>query len=344
MAKKDEIQGVQCENADFEIMRRQLARLEKTLTENLTEVNKRIDNISIQPPVFPPPAALQPQEPIEVNLPDNIAKSEDVVKLSGIIQTLNSTVSLVMKSLAEMQKQFAAIPRPDVQSIVQETACAVAQQVVGNLSPKIDDSVSKAMQKGASNAPGISLNDAASIHRTLKETNNRIDAGKSVDTVYKWNLRLSLGLFISVFVVFGFGCWIYDLSNERDELLKVEWLYRSVRSIINESDTEVIMKMEKEILSGTDEQRDSIKTQTVKREEIGIPFHNFQSHDAWQPKPPKPQPEKTKSAKETEIDKEPLPHQRKSRLTPGEIQAIKDMRASPNIPEDAKPELPEGYK
>lgn len=40
----------------------------------------------------------------------------------------------------------------------------------------------------------------------------------------------------------------------------------------------------------------------------------------------------------------PLPHQRKSRLTPGEIQAIKDMRASPNIPEDAKPELPEGYE
>ena len=61
MAKKDEIQGVQCENADFEIMRRQLARLEKTLTENFTVVNKRIDNISIQPPEFPPPAAPQPQ-------------------------------------------------------------------------------------------------------------------------------------------------------------------------------------------------------------------------------------------------------------------------------------------
>ncbi len=101
--------------------------------------------------------------------------------------------------------------------------------------------------------------------------------------------------------------------------------------------------MEKEILSGTDEQRDSIKTQTVKREEIGIPLHNFQPHDNWKPKPPKPQPDKAKPAKETEIDKVPLPHQRKTRLTPGEIQAIKDMRASPNIPEDAKPELPEGY-
>lgn len=44
------------------------------------------------------------------------------------------------------------------------------------------------------------------------------------------------------------------------------------------------------------------------------------------------------------IDKFPLPHQRKSRLTPGEVQAIKDMRGSLNIPEDAKPELPEGYE
>lgn len=40
----------------------------------------------------------------------------------------------------------------------------------------------------------------------------------------------------------------------------------------------------------------------------------------------------------------PLPHQRESRLTLGEIQAIKNMRANPNIPKDAKPELPEGYE
>ena len=42
MAKKEEIQGVQCENADFEIIRRQLARLEKMLTDKFSEVNDRI--------------------------------------------------------------------------------------------------------------------------------------------------------------------------------------------------------------------------------------------------------------------------------------------------------------
>ncbi len=50
------------------------------------------------------------------------------------------------------------------------------------------------------------------------------------------------------------------------------------------------------------------------------------------------------SPKDEEIERISLPHQRERRLTPGEIQAIKDMRASPNIPEDAKPELPEGYE
>ena len=101
--------------------------------------------------------------------------------------------------------------------------------------------------------------------------------------------------------------------------------------------------MEQSILSGAKEQRESWQTTIVNHEAIGIPFHHFQPHDDWQPKPPKPQPEESKPAKETEIDKFPLPHQRKSRLTPGEIQAIKNMRADPNIPEDAKPPLPEGY-
>lgn len=53
---------------------------------------------------------------------------------------------------------------------------------------------------------------------------------------------------------------------------------------------------------------------------------------------------KVPGPKDEEIERISLPHQRERRLTPGEIQAIKDMRASPNIPEDAKPELPEGYE
>ncbi|CCX48721.1 unknown [Bacteroides sp. CAG:927] len=194
MAKKDEIQGVQCENADLEIMRRQLARLEKMFTDKFTEVNDRIENIQVPAPAFPTPAEPQQPQPIEVSLPDNIATRDDIRALSGMVQTLNGTVSLVMKSLAEMQKAFSAMPRPNVDAIVhkaaEKTAGETARKVVEELTPKIDD------------------------------------------------------------------------STPKDE----------------------------------------------------------------------------------EIERISLPHQRERRLTPGEIQAIKDMRASPNIPEDAKPELPEGYE
>lgn len=344
MAKKDEVQGVQCENADIEILRRQLARLENTLNEKFTEVKEQIGSIPEQQPLFPPPAEPVPQEPIEVSLPDNLAKSGDIKALTGMIQTLNGTVALAVKGLADINNAFEAMPKPDVQSIAEKVAKGTAREVVDNLTPKIDDSTAKAMRHGVMNAPGISFNDAASIHQTLKKTNNIFDTQKK----YSGLLKVNRNLVIVIIVLFNIACflgwWAKELRKERNELMRVEWLYRSVRSTINGTYTEYITRMEKEILYGTGEQRDSINALTVKREQTGIPFHNFQPHDDWKPEPPKPQPAEPKQAKETEIDRWPLPHQRKSRLTPGEIQAIKDMRASPNIPEDAKPELPEGYE
>lgn len=344
MAKKDEVQGVQCENADIEILRRQLARLENTLTEKFTEVKEQIGKIPAQQPLFPPPVEPLPQEPIEVNLPDNLAKSGDIKALTGMIQTLNGTVALAVQGLADIKTAFEAMPKPDVQSIAEKVAKETAREVVDNLTPKIDDSTAKAMRHGVMNAPGISLDDAASIHQTLKETNKRFDTQKD----YARLLKVNRNFVIVIMALFNIACLLgwgaNKLWEERNELMRVEWLYRSVRSIINGSYTEYITGMEKKILSGTDEQRDSIKTETVNREETGIPFHNFQPHDDWKPEPPKPKTEKPNPKKEAEIDRFPLPHQRERRLTPGEIQAIKNMRADPNIPEDAKPELPEGYE
>lgn len=347
MAKKEEIQGVQCENADFEIMRRQLARLEKMLTDKFSEVNDRIGSITVQAPAFPPPAEPQ-QQPIEVSLPDNIASREDIRALSGVIQTLNGTVSLVMKSLAEIQKAFAAMPRPDVEAIATDAAMKAAQatadKVISDLTPKIDNSADKAVRLGAVKTTGISFDDAASIHKTMKEMNKKIDVQKDYVRLRKVNRNLIIG----IMVVFNIACLLgwgtNELWKERKELMRVEWLYRGLRSMINPKDTTSLYGMELSILSGTKEQRESWQTTIVNHEASGIPFRNFQPHDNWQPKPPKPQLEKPKPVKETEIDKFPLPHQRERRLTPGEIQAIKNMRADPNIPEDAKPELPKGYE
>lgn len=348
MAKKDDIQGVQCENADFEIMRRQLARLEKMLTDKFTEVNDRIGNIQVQTPAFPPPAEPQQPQPIEVSMPDNLASREDIRALSGVIQTLNGTVSLVMKSLAEIQKAFAAMPRPDVEAIATDAAMKAAQatadKVISDLTPKIDNSADKAVRLGAVKTTGISFDDAASIHKTMKEMNKKIDVQKDYVRLRKVNRNLIIG----IMVVFNIACLLgwgaNELWKERKELMRVEWLYRGLRSMINPKDTTSLYGMEQSILLGTKEQRESWQTTIVNHEAVGIPFHKFQPHDDWKPEPPKPKTEKPNPKKEAEIDRFPLPHQRNSRLTPGEVQAIKDMRASPNIPEEAKPELPEGYE
>lgn len=346
MAKKEEPRGVQCENTDIELLRRQLARLEKTLTDNFTAVSNQIGNLNIPAqPMFPPTAEPQQPQSIEVNLPHNIAKSEDIRIMSGMIQTLNGTVSLVMKSLAEMQKAFNAIPVPDVQAITEKAAIDAAEKtsrnVINELSPKIDNSTREALLTGVIKAPGITLDDAGSIHRTLREINKELEIRNQNDKVHKTNRRLSIGVMIFMNLSFLFGCLYYELRQECDELIRVEWLYRAVRTMFN--DTAPIEKIEKEIITGTDEQRESWQTTIVANEEDKQPSPYFKPHDDWQPKPPKPKPEQ-KKPKEVEVDRFPLPHQRKSRLTPGEIQAIKDMRANPNIPEDAKPSLPEGYE
>lgn len=346
MAKKEEPQGFQCENTDIELLRRQLARLEKTLTDNFTAVSNQINDLNLPAqPMFPPAAEPQQPQPIEVNLPNNIAKSEDIRILSGMVQTLNNTVSLVMKSLGEMQKAFNAIPVPDVQAITEKAATDAAEKtskkVINELSPKIDNSTRDALLTGVIKAPGITLDDAGSIHRTLRQINKELETRNQKDKVRKTNFRLGIAMMIFFNLSALFGCLYYELRQERNELIRVEWLYRVVRTMFN--DTAPIEKLEKEIITGTDEQRESWQTTIVERETDKQPSPYFKPHDDWKPKPPKPKPAQKKS-KDVEIDRFPLPHQRKSRLTPGEIEAIKAMRANPHIDEDAKPPLPEEYE
>ncbi|WP_302616401.1 hypothetical protein [uncultured Muribaculum sp.] len=79
----------------------------------------------------------------------------------------------------------------------------------------------------------------------------------------------------------------------------------------------------------------------MEREQDKKQSPNFRLHDDWKPELPESKKEQPQP-KETEIDRIPMPCQRKSQLTPGEVRAIKDMQANPHIPEDAKLELSEG--
>ena len=331
MAKKEEPQGVQCENTDIELLRRQLARLEKTLTDNFTAVSNQINDLNLPvQPMFTPPAEPQQPQPIEVNLPRNLAKSEDIRILSGMVQTLNSTVSLVMKSLAEMQKAFNAIPVPDVQAITEKAATDAAEKVsrnvINELSPKIDNSTRDALLTGVIRAPGITLDDAGSIHRTLRQINKELETRNQNDKVRRTNFRLGIVLMIFFNLSALFGWLYYELRQERNELIRVEWLYRAVRTMFK--DTAPIEKLEKEIMSGSNKQRESWQTTIVSNEKDKQPSPYFKPHDDWKPEPPPKQEEKEDSGSWLDWLYTP---------TENERTAQEAVRNNPNIPEGAKP-------
>ena len=346
MAKKDEPQGIQCENVDIELLRRQLTRLETMITDKFSEVRELIENSPAQQPVFPPPAEPAESLPVEVNLPDNLARSEDISNMVGIIKTLNGTVSLVMQGLGELQTVFKAMPKPDVEAIAQSAATTainrLSNEYLGKITDKINSGLSKSYTNGQSKATAIGHDDASVINSRL----SRIEA--SITLRYKTAqknkvIRILSYCFVGmVALVSILGWYSSSVRNERNEMLKVEWLYRLERAQC--SNQKFINRIEQEILHGNEKDFEEWKTIIVGKEAKGLEFVYFAPHDDWKPKPPKPEPkqeqkEQTPKSKNSSTQ----PSKQKSNLTPGEIEAIKALRANPHIPEDAKPPLPERY-
>lgn len=58
------------------------------------------------------------------------------------------------------------------------TATGTADKVISDLTPKIDGSADKAVRLGTAKTTGISFDDAASIHQTMKEMDKKIDVQK----------------------------------------------------------------------------------------------------------------------------------------------------------------------
>lgn len=163
-------------------------------------------------------------------------------------------------------------------------------------------------------------------------------------------LMLSIGISFMVCVVIVWN--MIESSSEIEHLKRVEWLYRWSR--INRPDSEEFQDFERRMLQGSKEEREGLKTKIFHLERKAPQFQYFRPVDDWQPEPPKEEEAKkpdTDTRDEHKGETKPqqsttktLPHKRRTNLTPGEIAAIKAMRANPHIPEDAKPSLPEGYE
>lgn len=291
----------------------QIDGLQKTVTNHTT----RIETLETKAKATPPPQA--PAEPTEIKvvIPEDIARKSDidnaVTRIVGSRKTgenqSTSPVSVTVSQMDVLEKvEFDKKIRKAVNDEIGHTENMVAD----------NNTILKRME---------TWQNRSDNETTLR---NKLFAFKIMGVAY-------------TAVLIGFGVAFFYQDNKIEHLKRVEWLYRWSR--IGKADTEEYQDFERRMLDGKKEERNGMKTKIFNMERNAPQFLYFRPVDDWTPEPPEPpkaeEPEKSKPKAESKP--KPLPHEQRSRLTPGEIEAIKKVRANPHIPEDAKPELPEGY-
>lgn len=307
MAKKDNNNpGVLFESPDMEMLHRQLTRMESSLTEKINEVNNRIGTIPQQPTFPTPVTAPVEQQPIEVNLPDDLAKSSDIQGMTEMLRSVNSTLASTLRGITELRKSIEANVQVDYQKLIEQSSEKAAEtaskKVIDELSPKIEQSTSHALAMGALKSPGIGANDASAINSRLGRIEESIAIRDRTGWYKKWFTRLIIICIVAADLLFAALWWAFDLKEQLDELIKVEWLYRLHRTLTDNA--EFIYSTEKAILSDDDNERDNWKTVIVEREKTAPELRYFHTHDDWQPAPPKLKEEEPhQSLKETATKK-----------------------------------------
>lgn len=202
----------------------------------------------------------------------------------------------------------------------------------------------KKIQKTVKDEIGHTENTVDDNNAILKRMEARQNSSDNETTLRNKLLAFKIVIAVYTAVFFAFGVALLLQDNKIEHLKRVEWLYRWSR--IGKADTEEYQDFERRMLDGKKEEREGMKTKIFNMERNAPQFLYFRPVDDWTPEPPEPpksaEPEQSKPKAESKP--KPLPHEQRSRLTPGEIQSIKDMRANPHIPENAKPKLPKGYE
>ena len=291
----------------------QIDGLQKTVTNHGT----RIETLETKAKATPPTQTQAMPSEVKVVLPDDIARKSDIEE-----------------AVTKITRKCNAGERPIPQSVTVTVSALDALEKV-----EYDKSIRKAVKDEIQNTE----NTAADNNSMLKRVENKLSQADNVNAIQrKFNIALGGCIFYTVaFIIALIGFFRQD--NQIEHLKRVEWLYRWSR--IGKADTEEYQDFERRMLDGKKEERNGMKTKIFNMERNAPQFLYFRPVDDWTPEPPEPpkatEPEQSKS--KTESKSKPLPHEQRSRLTPGEIEAIKKVRANPHIPEDAKPPLPEGY-
>ena len=292
----------------------QIDDLQKTVTHPTT----RIETLETKAKATPPTQAQTMPSEVKVVLPDDIARRSDIDE-----------------AVTKITRKCNAGERTIPQSVTVTVSALDALEKV-----EYDKAIRKAVKNEILNTDKKAVENNA----ILKRIENRQNSSDN-ETALRNKLNVfKIGFVINVAVFIAFGIMFLHQDNEIEHLKRVEWLYRWSR--IGRTDTEEYQDFERRMLDGKKEEREGMKTKIFNMEHSAPQFLYFRPVDDWKPEPPEPPKaaETEQSKPKAETKPKPLPHEQRSRLTPGEVQAIKDMRANPHIPEDAKPELPDGYE
>lgn len=291
----------------------QIDGLQKTVTNHTT----RIETLETKAKATPPPQA--PAEPTEIKvvIPEDIARKSDI----------DNAVTRIVGSCKTGENQSSSPVSVTVSPL--------------DVLEKVE--FDKKIRKAVKDEIGHTENMVADNNTILKRMEARQNSSDNETTLRNKLLAFKILVIAYSAVLIGFGVAFFYQDNKIEHLKRVEWLYRWSR--IGKADTEEYQDFERRMLDGKKEERNGMKTKIFNMERNAPQFLYFRPVDDWTPEPPEPpkaaEPEQSKP--KVESKPKPLPHEQRSRLTPGEIEAIKKVRANPHIPEDAKPELPEGY-
>ena len=207
----------------------QLAGLQQKVSNN----TERIETLETRSQATPPAqSAVMPE--ITVVVPDNIATKESLVKLLKI--AIANQTQVTVKAVSNgLQPVLDKIGNPELdESLVEEIAQKCADKAFSKRYSRLEDAAER-------------LN-----YRIRNLANGAIWA-----SIPRWIYITFAIVFLSAW---GFGYGFFHLLDQNTRLTEIEWLYRRHRTYYRTDEEKgIISNTERDFLTGTPQEQDSIK-------------------------------------------------------------------------------------